>query len=290
VEDPDLALRLDPAEGRLAERQTVGFLEQVDAGPWQPLSMANGKSLYGGVILAGLFVRELTAGTGATAELLGAGEVILPRDADDTVRFVAPEVSWTALEPSRIAWLDAPFGLALRRWPQLAAALLERTQRRVERLALSQAISQLTRVDDRVLILLWHLGERWGRVRPDGILVPLRLTHRVIARLIGARRPSVTTAVGKLERDGALARMEDGAWLLRGRPPAMLGDLAPPAPWRHGRGNAPALSFVPQHAVPEVDRTSAFLARADNARRRSQALKSTSELLIERARSRQPGG
>src|SRR5204862_7987949 len=100
----------------------------------------------------------------------------------------------------------------LRRWPELGAALLERSQRRADRLALSQAITQLTRVDDRALILLWQLAERWGRVRPDGVLLPIRLTHRVLARLIAARRPSVTTAVGALERDGRRSRVPSGGW------------------------------------------------------------------------------
>src|SRR5947208_755394 len=83
----------------------------------------------------------------------------------------------------------------------------------LERVGVLQAIAQMTRVDDRVLMLLWHLSERWGRVRRDGILLPLRLPHKAIARLIGARRPSVTTAIGALERRGDLERRADGAWL-----------------------------------------------------------------------------
>ena len=59
-----------------------------------------------------------------------------------------------------------------------------------------QAIAHLTRVDDRLLALLWCLAERWGRVVPDGVLVSLRLSHRTLAGMVGARRPSVTTALG----------------------------------------------------------------------------------------------
>ena len=240
AEDPDLARGLDPVEAELATRQVVGFLDHVPAGIWDPSSAVAGPCRYGGLVLSGLLVRELTAGTGTTAELLGAGEVILPHDADDGVRFIVARATWTALEATRIAWLGAPFGLALRRWPELGSALLERSQRRADRLALSQAISQLTRVDDRVHILLWHLAERWGRVRADGVLLPLRLTHRVIARLIGARRPSVTTAVGALERDGRLTRLEHGGWLLGGEPPELLDELsavgsAAPSPWHNDR-------------------------------------------------------
>jgi DNA-binding IclR family transcriptional regulator len=50
-------------------------------------------------------------------------------------------------------------------------------------------------------------------------LLPLRLTHETLAGLSGAQRPSVTTALRTLERDGALRRDEQGGWLLLGDPP-----------------------------------------------------------------------
>jgi CRP/FNR family transcriptional regulator, cyclic AMP receptor protein len=243
-EDPDLARRIDERDVMLAARQTVGTLEEVPVGDWSPATLNQGKSLYGGLVLSGLLVRELSVAGGTSAELLGAGDLVLPLDADETVPFVVPETHWSVLERARIAWLDAPFGVALRRWPELGAVLLERSQRRFSRLALSQAVSQLTRVDERVLIELWHLAERWGRVRPDGVLLPVRLTHRVLGRLIGARRPSVTTAVGSLERRGLLTRQAAGGWLLHGSPPAALQRAAPEEPWRHRRTGAPGLERV----------------------------------------------
>jgi hypothetical protein len=291
TQDPDLARGLDPAEAALATRQTVGILEQIPPGTWQPSAASVGEAPYGGLVLSGLLVRELSAGTGTTAELLGAGEVILPRDAGELAPYVAPQAEWLALESTHIAWLGPQFGLALRRWPELGAALLERSQGRADRLALSQAISQLTRVDDRVLILLWHLAERWGRVRADGVLVPLKLTHRVLARLVGARRPSVTTAVNALERTGRLTRLDSGGWLLCGDPPDVLGELNPAAPWRHGRTGDAALAVlpeapdggVPRPEEPEEDGRHAFLDRATRARRTAEALRQSSEILLERS-------
>jgi hypothetical protein len=38
--------------------------------------------------------------------------------------------------------------------------------------------------------------------------------------MVGARRPSVTTALGQLMARGAIERRSDGAWILRGNPPA----------------------------------------------------------------------
>jgi len=212
--DPDLGRRLDEAELVQATRQAVGVLEVIEPGPWQPRSIDDGKHLYGGLIFEGILVRELSLGTSVSAELLGEGDVIVPYDGDEPPPFVPAQRAWTALEPVRIAWLDAPFAVAVRRWPQLGIAVLERAQRRSDRLAVTQAISQVTRVDDRVLALLWHLSERWGRIGPTGVLLPMRLTHKAIARLVGARRPSVTTAISALERRGLIARRADGAWVL----------------------------------------------------------------------------
>jgi len=66
-------------------------------------------------------------------------------------------------------------------------------------------------------VLFWHLAERWGRVGPGGVLVPLRLTHRTLADLVGARRPSVTAALGDLSRRDLITRAGDG-WVLQGDP------------------------------------------------------------------------
>ena len=71
------------------------------------------------------------------------------------------------------------------------------------------------RADARIALLLWHLAERWGRVEPDGILVPLPLTHRLIGRLVGAERPSVSHALARLS-DAGLVTREDRGLVLHG--------------------------------------------------------------------------
>jgi CRP-like cAMP-binding protein len=85
------------------------------------------------------------------------------------------------------------------------------------------ALSHLTRVEVRLLALFWHLADRWGRVASDGVLVPLRLTHQTLAALVGAQRPSVTTALGGLADSGRVTRRDDGGWVLHGEPPLELG-------------------------------------------------------------------
>ena len=40
----------------------------------------------------------------------------------------------------------------------------------------------------------------------------------MLADLVGARRPTVSTALGKLAASGELLRLPDGSWLLTGEP------------------------------------------------------------------------
>jgi CRP-like cAMP-binding protein len=73
--------------------------------------------------------------------------------------------------------------------------------------------------DRRVLLLLWLLADRWGRVTPRGVTLPLRLTHSTIAHLVCMGRPTVSATLGRLTREGEVRRRPDGTWLLTGSPP-----------------------------------------------------------------------
>lgn len=217
--DADLLGCVPPEERRSALRASPVTVDRVMPGTWQPASLAT--PAWGFLIIDGMAAREVAVAGAGAAELLGSGDVIVPRlSADDEL--VASEAAWTVLDALRVAVLDERFALIVRRWPQVSAGLLVRAQRRSERLAVTLAISHLTRVDTRVLTMMWLLADRWGRVTPAGIVLPLRLTHRTLARLVGARRPSVTTALTELGRRGLVSRREDGSWALHGPPPEEL--------------------------------------------------------------------
>ena len=51
------------------------------------------------------------------------------------------------------------------------------------------------------------------------MLVSLRLSHRTLGGMVGARRPSVTTALGQLIARGEIERRANGEWILLGDPP-----------------------------------------------------------------------
>jgi CRP/FNR family cyclic AMP-dependent transcriptional regulator len=78
---------------------------------------------------------------------------------------------------------------------------------------LQQAISQLPRVEDRLLALMWSLADSRGIVRSNGIHVPLALTHETLSRMIGARRPTVSLGLKTLSQRGLLSADGDG-WLI----------------------------------------------------------------------------
>jgi hypothetical protein len=117
----------------------------------------------------------------------------------------------------RYAVLDDRVLALIQRFPRLLEGLQVRTEDQQQRLLAQLMICQLPRVDDRVLALMWLLAERWGRVTPSGTLLPVRLTHDTIGLLVGARRSTVTLALGSLEQRGALLRRSQD-WLILERP------------------------------------------------------------------------
>ena len=52
---------------------------------------------------------------------------------------------------------------------------------------------------------------------PDGVVVPLQLTHEALGQLVGARRPTVTLALKMLCDRGAIER-PDRSWLVKELP------------------------------------------------------------------------
>jgi CRP-like cAMP-binding protein len=141
---------------------------------------------------------------------------------DEEGSHVRAEVGWMVLEPTKLAVLDHELVLRIVPWPQLGLELFNRGTRRAHHLAVALAIAHHQRIGDRLLLSLWHLAERWGRVTPEGIVVPLPLGHQRLADLVGASRQSVTTALGELRRDGLLSRRDSGEWVLHGEPPDEL--------------------------------------------------------------------
>jgi CRP/FNR family cyclic AMP-dependent transcriptional regulator len=219
-EDPELAAGLDPTSVQLATRHAIAAVETISPGVWNPTPPADGgEGHLGLLVLDGLLMRDVRFAHATCTELLGRGDLLRPWDWERDVPTIRPRVAWTALQPVRLAVLDRRISAIMGRWPELVSAVVGRAVRHSLELATNQATSHLTRVDARLELMFWGLADRWGRVGPEGVVLELPLTHQVLGRLVGAQRPSVTTALSDLSRRGVIERRDDGAWVLHGDPP-----------------------------------------------------------------------
>jgi len=169
---------------------------------------------FGVLVVDGVLAIDTSVGDRVTTELVGGGDLLQhwQPGLDDLLE---RRCEWRALVPSRLALLDDDFADRVRPWPQIGQALLRRCARRAGDLNLLRAIACNPRLEVRLTLLLWHLAARWGRVEPGGIRVPLPLTHRLLGRLVGAERPSVSHALARLSHSGLVTGHAD-EWHLHG--------------------------------------------------------------------------
>lgn len=215
--NPDLAGDLTSDEMRLVRGALAVPAVRIQRGQLDSEACANDDrvagSLIGLLVIDGVVVREMMLGPHVSAQLCGPGDLLeLPsaRDQRCLPALATISVPGTAV----LALLDDRVLAASRRWPRLGGRLLAQAMGQIGDADAHQAISQLPRVEDRLLALFWHLADRWGRVLPDGVRIDPPLTHETIGHLIGARRPTVTLGLRALRDAGLLQRQADGTWLL----------------------------------------------------------------------------
>jgi CRP/FNR family transcriptional regulator, cyclic AMP receptor protein len=238
---PELARGLSEEDRRAARRFLVTRTVQLRPGDWTGESLPPvGEGHLGYLVVEGFLSREVTLGDTVAMELIGRGDLLRPGEHDGEEAPIPFSAAWTVLQPTRVVSLDARFVSHVGRWPTVLEAIVSRMVRRANSLALHLAVSHLRRVDERLLALMWHLADRWGHVETGGVKVPLRLTHQALGRLVGAQRPSVTTALRQLSDSGLVSRAPDGTWLVHGEPPGTA-DLTAGASAREHVGGEAAL-------------------------------------------------
>jgi CRP/FNR family transcriptional regulator, cyclic AMP receptor protein len=203
-----------------AQMEAVGGIfvdvQRLEPGDWTPDRRQPPPGHLGLLLLDGLMSRELVISRGTGLELLTAGDLLRPWQ-EDAASF--DEARWRVLEPVTIAELGPGAATQIALVPALVEVMVSRVMQRCRSLAALAAIQSITGLEDRLLALFWHLAERDGHRTDQGVFVPIVLTHRILAQLIGARRPSVTVALRKLSDEGLLVRLDGEGWLLSGDPP-----------------------------------------------------------------------
>jgi len=178
------------------------------------------------LVLRGQLIRCQGVEGGFCAELLGQGDLLRPWQGADGQSMLLHTSGWRVLESARVAVLDRLAATRLAGYPELTGSLVAKALERSRNLAVAMAIARHKRVEVRVHMLFWHLADRWGRVRLDGVVVPLRLSRWMLGDLVLAERESVSAALSSLARRGLL-RYSGGEWLLWGDPPRELLQLEP---------------------------------------------------------------
>jgi CRP/FNR family cyclic AMP-dependent transcriptional regulator len=230
-EDVNLAEAVPVPNRDSAIEECIAAELRIPRGSWSGYQTDTMPGGIGLLVLRGLLIRRVEVSGGFGAELLGEGDLLRPWHVVDSPPTFPQTAGWRVLEPTRMAVLDLEVARRFARHPELTGRLVARALDRSRRLAISMAIVQQARVHIRVHMLFWHLADRWGYVRPEGTVLPLRLTHDVLADLVAARRPTVSTALARLARNELVRRRGDG-WLLSAQPPRTLLELEEPAPER----------------------------------------------------------
>lgn len=236
--DPGLGSRLGEDQRAQARRHACLATIELRTGRWELDELRADEAVRGEVrgflLLSGALAAEVAIVGRMCTRLFVPQELVL-LDGSDTGSIPA-KWGWSVLETAQIAVLDDRLLVIARHWPLLLSALLERAGQETRYALLQQAISQLPRVEHRLLALLWSIADRRGVVRPDGVWVSLPLTHETIARMIGARRPTVSLGLRALvnqrlvraEKDGWLIDRDSLRYLQPERPPLLL-DVDDPA-------------------------------------------------------------
>jgi CRP/FNR family transcriptional regulator, cyclic AMP receptor protein len=203
-----------------ARAASVARVLRVPAGAWPAHDEADAaRGGMGLFVLGGLLLRRVGMQGRYGAELLGPGDLLRPWQHDGEETGILPyETVWRVFAPTLVAVLDLRWAMRMAPWPAIACEMVGRALERSLRLATLMAVSQHRRLDVRLRLLLWKLADRFAVVRPDGVHLQIPLTHEALAYLAVARRPSVSTALGRLADAGEL-RQDRRRIVLLGEPP-----------------------------------------------------------------------
>jgi hypothetical protein len=211
--EPSLARGIERRVLDDAREKLIAEVRRIDGGIWEEASRTPASPLFlGYLILEGAFIREIDVSGRPSIELLGPGDLIRPWVVPQALDAMQVRDEWSVLTTGHVAIIDEGFHEQARDYPSILTVLMDRVVARARWLGFQVALSQLTRIDHRLLLTFRYVAERWGVKDPRGVRIPIRLSHRNLAALIGARRPKVSAALTTLSESGLIEQAPDGTW------------------------------------------------------------------------------
>ena len=215
VAEPELGEGLSAEEFERARLHVVLPVVERPAGPLDLAELSSRSDavgdLYGFLVLEGTLLINIDMAGRRAGRLVCTGALVLidgPGSESIPVDF-----EWSVVDACRLACIDQRLLAIVQRWPALMSAVMRRAAQHARHALTQQAISQLPKVEDRLLALFWSLADRQGVVRPEGIWIGLTVTHDTLAQLVGAQRPTVSLGLTRLAETGML-RPQPGGWLI----------------------------------------------------------------------------
>lgn len=209
--DSWLADGVDDADRRVLRERAVARVLELSPGP-----LAHGREVSSGLgllVLDGWLCGHFSVEGRQGIDLVGPDDVFRPAVQLDA-GLAVDACQWEVMTTVHAAVLDEAFARRIAAWPQVMAKVLDRLSIRLRWHGFLSALHQVPSTERRVHLALQAFADRWGRVTPQGILVPVPLTHRQLGLIIGACRTSTSSAVSSLIREGVLERRDDRTWIL----------------------------------------------------------------------------
>jgi CRP/FNR family transcriptional regulator, cyclic AMP receptor protein len=217
--DTDLGAGVAERDRESAERTCLASVLEVPKGNWDADAVGGvDRAGIGLLVLSGTLCRRVAQSRHYGAELIGPGDLLRPWDRIGEWASIPTSANWVVIERTRLAVLDREFAESAAAFPEIGIALVRRALMRSRYLAILVAVVSQRRVETRLAMLFWHLADRFGHMHGGWVDVPVPLTHSLLGELVAARRPSVTTALSRLNDRGVLIRTAHG-WRLQGPVP-----------------------------------------------------------------------
>ncbi|WP_017304823.1 Crp/Fnr family transcriptional regulator [Spirulina subsalsa] len=93
--------------------------------------------------------------------------------------------------------------------PHLAQLVFKQLTHRIRQSEALLAIAGQKRVEERLYYFLKLLKDELGETTPEGITLPIRLTHQNMANALGTTRVTITRLMGKLQKEGQICFNRD---------------------------------------------------------------------------------